>query len=183
MYVSAPLFLAVHLVGLTLLGQWILTPLFGLPRTPSGIYIVIDRHKIRGLSLLDKFNCAFCDYANGLCVLFNTKLDHLNAFAGESGVVKKSLLLVLVIPLMPVLMVIQFLGIHVIYDVLVSRPLGMRRRSVGATRRHLASIGYAASWGRLGRIALRHEKNFALRLSSALEQVESAWCPLIHLCK
>jgi hypothetical protein len=181
MYLSFPLFLLFHLFGVALL-QCVATPLLRLPPTPSRNYIVIDRHRIRGLPWLDRFNCAFCDYANGLCTLLNAKLDQLNAVAGRAGFARRTVVGTLAILVAPLLLAIQFFGVRVIYDQMVARSLGMRRMAPATARRHLAITEYGASWGLLARLALRHEKSFALRLDAALEQIESAWCPLRHLC-
>ncbi len=37
-----------------------------IPRIPRRAYIVIDRGRLRKLNLLQKWNCVYCDYANGL---------------------------------------------------------------------------------------------------------------------
>ena len=41
-------------------------PLYGLPYVKRSEYIRIDRHKLKYLWWLDKFNCAYCGYANGV---------------------------------------------------------------------------------------------------------------------
>ena len=40
--------------------------LYGIPLVERSKYIKIDRHKLRYLSWVDKINCAYCGYANGL---------------------------------------------------------------------------------------------------------------------
>lgn len=40
--------------------------LYGIKRVKRSNYIVLDRHKLKYLSLVDKVNCAYCGYANGL---------------------------------------------------------------------------------------------------------------------
>jgi hypothetical protein len=39
---------------------------FEIPRVPRGDYIVMDRSKLNGLGWLQKLNCVYCEYANGL---------------------------------------------------------------------------------------------------------------------
>jgi hypothetical protein len=40
--------------------------LYGIERLDSRKYIKIDRHKLSKLSLIQKINCVYCGYANGL---------------------------------------------------------------------------------------------------------------------
>ena len=40
--------------------------LYGLPLIKRSSYIKIDRHRLSYLNVIDKFNCAYCGYANGL---------------------------------------------------------------------------------------------------------------------
>ena len=46
--------------------QWICFPAYGIPRVRRRDYVVIDRHRLGYLNALEKFNCAYCGYANGL---------------------------------------------------------------------------------------------------------------------
>lgn len=41
-------------------------PLYGIPYVRRGDYIRIDRHRLSYLSGIEKLNCAYCGYANGL---------------------------------------------------------------------------------------------------------------------
>lgn len=40
--------------------------LYGIPYVDRKQYIRMDRYKLPYLSLLDRFNCIYCEYANGL---------------------------------------------------------------------------------------------------------------------
>ncbi|MFM7273044.1 MAG: hypothetical protein ACKO4A_04200, partial [Gammaproteobacteria bacterium] len=40
--------------------------LYRLPRVPRADYIVIDRHQLKYLNALQKLNCVYCGYVNGL---------------------------------------------------------------------------------------------------------------------
>ena len=46
--------------------QWLCFPLFGIRRVKRGDYIVIDRHKLAYLNGIEKLNCVYCGYANGV---------------------------------------------------------------------------------------------------------------------
>ena len=41
-------------------------PLYKLPLVNRAKYIKIDRHKLKYLNALEKLNCSYCGYANGL---------------------------------------------------------------------------------------------------------------------
>ncbi|MCB1333148.1 MAG: hypothetical protein KDK26_05735 [Roseivivax sp.] len=44
-------------------------PVYGIPRVRRGDYIVIDRQHLAYLNALQKLNCVYCGYANGLIAL------------------------------------------------------------------------------------------------------------------
>jgi hypothetical protein len=50
----------------TTLYQWVCFPIYRVPRVPRRAYFVIDRHKLAYLNGIEKVNCTFCSYANGL---------------------------------------------------------------------------------------------------------------------
>jgi hypothetical protein len=50
----------------TTLYQWVCFPIYGVERVPRRPYFVIDRHKLAYLNGIEKVNCTFCSYANGL---------------------------------------------------------------------------------------------------------------------
>ena len=66
-------------VLLVLLDLWIEVyhrvsfPIYGKPYIKRGKYIKIDRHKLRYLNPMQKINCAYCGYANGL-IRYLTKI-------------------------------------------------------------------------------------------------------------
>jgi hypothetical protein len=46
--------------------QYICFPLYRIPRIRRRDYLVFDRAHLAYLNVLEKFNCAYCSYANGL---------------------------------------------------------------------------------------------------------------------
>ena len=46
--------------------QRICFPVYGIPKVSRGEYIVIDRHRLGYLNLIEKVNCVYCGYANGV---------------------------------------------------------------------------------------------------------------------
>ena len=41
-------------------------PIYGIARVPRSRYIVIDRHHLAYLNAIEKLNCVYCGYANGV---------------------------------------------------------------------------------------------------------------------
>lgn len=61
--------LIVPLVLLDLLAslyQAICFPIYGIPKVARGEHLVFDRHHLGYLNIIEKVNCAYCSYANGL---------------------------------------------------------------------------------------------------------------------
>lgn len=46
--------------------QRICFPIYQMPRVRRGDYVVIDRHQLAYLNLIEKLNCVYCGYANGV---------------------------------------------------------------------------------------------------------------------
>ncbi len=46
--------------------QWVCFPLYRIPRVRRADYFVYDRTHLAYLNLLEKINCAYCSYGNGL---------------------------------------------------------------------------------------------------------------------
>jgi len=46
--------------------QRICFPIYGIARVPRSAYVVIDRHHLAYLNGIEKLNCVFCGYTNGV---------------------------------------------------------------------------------------------------------------------
>ncbi len=46
--------------------QFICFPVYRIPKVKRGDYIVIDRHELKYLNAVEKLNCVYCGYFNGL---------------------------------------------------------------------------------------------------------------------
>jgi acyl dehydratase len=46
--------------------QWVCFPLYRIPRVPRSDYFLFDRTHLAYLNLIEKINCAYCSYGNGL---------------------------------------------------------------------------------------------------------------------
>ena len=50
--------------------QHICFPLYGIPKVRRSEYLVFDRTDLPYLNLVEKINCAYCSYGNGLAAYF-----------------------------------------------------------------------------------------------------------------
>lgn len=57
---------AVLLDAVVSLYQAVCFPLYGIPRVRRRDYIIIDRHYLAYLNVIEKLNCLYCSYFNGL---------------------------------------------------------------------------------------------------------------------
>jgi hypothetical protein len=46
--------------------QWVCFPVYGIARVPRRRYFALDRHELAYLNALEKVNCTFCSYCNGV---------------------------------------------------------------------------------------------------------------------
>jgi hypothetical protein len=46
--------------------QWTCFPIYGIDRVPRGRYVWLDRHRLPYLNTLERLNCTYCGYANGV---------------------------------------------------------------------------------------------------------------------
>jgi hypothetical protein len=46
--------------------QWICFPVYGIPRVKRADYLIFDRAHLAYLNTVEKINCAYCSYGNGL---------------------------------------------------------------------------------------------------------------------
>lgn len=73
--VTAPVIYAVFFPMLLLdlsvtIYQLVCFPLYGIPRVRRRDYLVFDRAHLAYLNIVEKFNCAYCSYGNGLAAYF-----------------------------------------------------------------------------------------------------------------
>ena len=57
--------------------QFICFPIYGIPKVCRRDYIVMDRRRLRYLNSMERFNCLYCEYVNGL-------LAYVQEIAGRS---------------------------------------------------------------------------------------------------
>lgn len=47
--------------------QGVCFPVYGIPKVIRSDYLIFDRGHLKYLNLVERLNCAYCSYANGLC--------------------------------------------------------------------------------------------------------------------
>jgi len=57
---------ALLLDALVTLFQLVCFPIYGIPRVRRRDYVIFDRHQLAYLNWIEKLNCAYCSYFNGL---------------------------------------------------------------------------------------------------------------------
>ena len=65
-FIWACLFPALLLDGIVSLFQAVCFPIYKIPKVKRSNYIVIDRHALSYLNTIEKLNCIYCGYFNGL---------------------------------------------------------------------------------------------------------------------
>jgi len=181
MYTCIPLLVIMHVTTCVAGYQWLMRPLLNLPKVKWRNHVIIDRQRIDGMNWFDAFNCMFCGYANGLTVMANIEIDHLSRVdLKQISPGRKALFAALSLVFVPLLLVFE-LGLQIIYNILVSRPLGMHRVSLAEAGHLLKKTHYAEQFNAPAQQFVRAAKSLVLRFALALEQIESSWCPLKHL--
>ncbi|MBI4081656.1 MAG: hypothetical protein HY423_03500 [Candidatus Lambdaproteobacteria bacterium] len=46
--------------------QWLCFPAYGIPRVERGPYLALDRHHLAYLNAIERVNCLYCAYGNGV---------------------------------------------------------------------------------------------------------------------
>ncbi len=179
MYWFLPTLVFVHAVLELVFFQWIAKAVFGTARLRQKDFIILDRHRIAGIPFIDKLNCLYCGYANGLCVLLNRQLDQLQQVNRIPVRKRLGLEISTLIFVLPAGVIFE-LSFQLVYNILVARILGMHRMSMKEAAVILGNCPYSGKFPALSRRAFCYLQNALLRFSMALEQIESAWCPLRH---
>lgn len=70
--VTAPIIYALAVPAFLFdMGLWIYQtvcfPIYGIPKVKRSDHIVLDRHYLKYLNFLERLNCDYCSYFNGLC--------------------------------------------------------------------------------------------------------------------
>ena len=64
--------------------QTLCFPVYGIPKVRRADYILLDRDRLACLNLLEKLNCQYCGYANGV-LAYATKVAGRNNIGAPSS--------------------------------------------------------------------------------------------------
>lgn len=184
MYLSIPIWILMHTIVSALCFLGFVSPLLRLPKIDVSKYLVMgDRALIKELYFIDRLNCEFCSYANGLTTLINAEIDQLAAWHGQKDIVTWILLLPAFLLATLATLVTEIFCIRLVYDHLIAGMLGLHTSRFGVIYSELYRDGYAKQFNFLGRHTTLFVKTVFLRLEKLLEQIESSWCPIKHIKK
>ncbi len=180
MYLSIPVFMLVHTFVIGLMVRWIVCPFLGLEDFSSRNYIIVDRYKVKGLSAIDKFNCLFCGWANGMCVLLNEFVDKISEQPQKLGLFYKTALFILCLVFTIPALVFQT-AFYFIYNYIIAESLRLKKVYYKELiEEYFTENKYALKHAPLARGFIRYQKVTWMALSQALRQIESGWCPIKH---
>jgi len=184
MYLVIPVYIFLHIICIKLLYNTLICPLLSIEPINLKNYIVFDRHIISELSFIGRFHCAYCEYANGLCVATGVLLTQV---ATKGTAPANPLLKLIALPLYLFTSALTALTqsiSNLSYNIGMAPSLGLHKVSIQESYAIMTSAGFGGefnAFGALGRKFLRFENSNALILANALGQVESQWCPIKHL--
>lgn len=179
MYFGIPSFIVFHFICLYCFLHLIASPVLGIPKIKLEDYLSFDRYKASSLPWFDRFNCLYCDYANGIATFFKVKIDQVNACHGRPNLFGTLILTVGCLLYLPVSIITQIQRL-VIYDFLVSRPLGLHRLSSREALLRIKHDGIGQHFHPFIRKIFINEVVWSMKLNNGLEQIETAWCPIKH---
>jgi len=184
MYILIPVYPILHIICIKLLYNFIVCPLLSVQPINLKNYIIIDRHKISGMSMTARFHCMYCEYANGICVAMGALLGRIACEAKPpAGMPLKALALMVYMPASLLSSLCQSC-VMVLYNAAIAPTIGLHRVTLKQAYEKMDASGFADAFtpfGSFGRLLLRYENSVALIHANALEQVESQWCPIRHL--
>jgi hypothetical protein len=143
-------------------------------------FIVIDRYKLKSLSLIDKLNCAYCDYANGIATYYRYKIKEYFEYSGSINWWKKVIIYTLYQPYIVTLTVYRwhakYLYEDFVFPSMDHRPLSVIQavKKIGGSKH-----AFKANNDVIARL-LKKERVFSFILSDGLSAIESYWCPIRH---
>lgn len=181
MYLSIPFWVICHVTLATFCYQWIMRPILGIKRLRWADYVILDRHRIDGLVAIDKFNCLFCGYANGITTLINHELDQLNQLEKQTSMMKRIAGTVAAILFLPFIVIGDIFCVRFNYDMIIAPLLGMHTTSFAEIQLQLHANQWGKNFNPLAKYLFVYAKNVFTRVALLLEQIESSWCPLYHL--
>ena len=182
MYLCIPFLILFHYTVSLILFQLFVCPFFKTPKLNWRNYIIIDRNRIKELSWIDKLNCNFCGYANGITTMINIELDNVSKSNAKLPIIKKVILIFILILYTPFLVFYE-LHISILYNIMIAIPLGMNTYSYKEAMQVINNANFYSYQNGFLKVWFKTFKNQTIRFVMCLEQIESSWCPLTHFEK
>ncbi len=180
MYLSVPVFMIVHAVVIQGLMRWIIFPVLEFDGLTTRQFIILDRYRVSGLSVVDKFHCLFCGWVNGICTFLDHQVDRIAGTPLALGTSRRTILAVTCLAYTLPAVIIQTLFFF-IYNYVIAAPLDLDKVYYGSLiRQYCMAKPYASSHPLWARRFLTYQKISWAALGLALRQIESAWCPIRH---
>lgn len=180
MYTTFPFFVLTHVSGTAYVLHFAVAPALGLPAIRARNYLVVDRYRVEGLPRLDKLHCLFCGYANGVHMLLRDRLDQIGQLDARASRLGRAVAASVAASYLPAAALMELVAVNVLYNRLIAPLLEMKEASLDTAAAEVHRSDFARGHSGPTRAALRFEKRLSLRLGAALEQIESAWCPIKH---
>ena len=176
-YSSIPFLITFHVLGIVLFILPV-SYLLSCNKYKLSQFIGFDRYKLPQLSFVDKLNCLYCSYANGLSTYYKFKVQELYLFNGSINLLTKFFIYMLY-PFF--YLSTQLYRVHsaftynrIVFPIISYHPLSMREvvKNELVNKQPIKSTNLFV--GRL----LKKERMFSIILSNGLSAIETFWCPL-----
>lgn len=179
-YLTIPAFMVIHGAVVVFILRRVVFPLLSLDNLRTENHIILDRYRVEGLSFMDKFNCLFCGWANGICTLLNRTVDAVSERRTDLPVHSQFIFALLMALYVPPAILLQ-IPMHLLTNHVIASALRFEKISYRVILREVLR-GYPidASHNSVVRIFLIYQKVTWIALERALEQIESSWCPIKH---
>ena len=181
MYLTIPIFMLIYVSVVAMIMRGVVFPILNIKSLKDKNHIILDRYKVKGLSLFDKFHCLFCGLANGLCTLLNDSSDILIKTKHKINLLQKTLLFIVAAIYTVPCLVLQTV-LHYIFNYIIALPLGLKKASYRAATAEYKK-NHKDQPMSLGRFYLGYQKVTWMVLTQALSQIESSFCPIKHFEK
>jgi len=183
MYLSVPFLIMFHLINIKFFLGYVIGHTLAIPKLDIHRFLVIDRHHYSELSFMDKVNCVFCGYANGLAAYFEARMSQIYLYAGEVTGLKK-LLFQIGLPIYKLSRLFYLIHGFLLYRCLIFKILNYGTSNLLDARSSIRNRGLPTKpKSEFIQKRMPDEIVFAVMWSDDLEQIESAWCPIKHIKK
>lgn len=174
---SLPLLIVFHVFGI-LLFILPMSYLLSTHKYKLRNFIGFDRYKLPQLSLIDKLNCLYCSYANGLATYYQLKIKEIFLFDGNINILEKTILY----GLYPFFYLsTKTYRIHsaftynkIVFPIIAYQPPSIKE----IVKDELSNKRPIRANNSFIRKTLKKERIFSVVLSNGLSAIESFWCPL-----